>query len=156
MPIRSVMIAGAVSLALASPVFAESHEADLPAPVKARQAHMQLYGFYVGQLFGIAKGNVEYTPEAASAAASNLAALSKLNQSLYWPQGTSSDDLVGTRAKAAIWEDGSEVGAKAAALTTAAEEVAATAGDGVEAIQAGVQKLGAACAGCHKLYQEEE
>ena len=71
----------------------------------------------------------------ATGAASNLAALAVLDQSSYWPTGTSTADMEGTRALPAIWESGADVGAKAKALVEATMAMEAAAGslDGIQA-----------------------
>ena len=148
-----------IAMSLAVTVFwgdaaiAASHGGELPPGVKARQAHMQLYAHNVGILGGMARERTEYEAKAASAAAANLAALSKLDQMTYWTPGTDSDSLVGTRALPAIWENTPDVLEKAAALTSAAEALAATAGQGLGAVQEGMGAVGGACRACHKAYQ---
>ncbi len=139
--------------ALASAALAASHGGELPASVKARQAHMSLNGFNIGVLAGMARGKVDYDAEAASAAAKNLAALAGMDQSRYWEPGTDSDSLAGTRALPAIWANPEDVASKAAALADATAALAGTAGDGLEALQAGLGPVGQACGACHKAYQ---
>ncbi len=148
-----ILIAATLAAAVSAPAFAESHSADLPPAVKARQAHMQLYAHNIGILAGMARGTAEYNAEAASAAASNIAALSSLNQSTYWAPGTDSDAVEGSRALPALWENIPDAIAKGEALTTAAAALAGTAGDGLEAVQAGLGPVGRACGACHEDYQ---
>ena len=62
---------------------------DANPAIAARKAHMDLYAFNLGLVGGMARGNIEYDADAASAAAANIAALSKIDQSRYWPEGTS-------------------------------------------------------------------
>ena len=88
--LSSVLIL-ACGVAVAGSAFAGGHGGN-PA-VTARKAHMQLYSFNLGTLGAMAKGEVEYDADAASAAAGNLAALAALSQRAYWVPGTSSDDL---------------------------------------------------------------
>lgn len=126
---------------------------DVPPAVKARQAHMSLYAHNIGILGGMARGNIDYDAAAASAAASNLAALAALDQSTYWPPGTDSDTLMESRALPAIWENLPDVIEKAGALRGATEALAATAGDGLDAVRAGLGPVGQACGACHESYQ---
>ena len=149
---KFVIAAAAVGL-VGTAALAGSHGGDLPAGVKARKAHMGLYAHNIGILGGMARGNVEYDADMAAGAAANLAALSKLNQMTYWAPGTDSDSVEGSRALPALWENIPDVLEKAAALTTAADALAATAGDGLEAVQAGIGAVGGACGACHKAYQ---
>ncbi len=140
------------ALAVAGTAIADSH-AGLPPAVKARQAHMQLYAHNLGILGGMARGNAEYSAEAASAAASNLAALSQLDQMTYWAPGTDSDTVEGSKALPALWENIPDAVSKGQALATAAVALSETAGNGLEAVQAGLGPVGRACGSCHEAYQ---
>lgn len=149
---RSALILAGVLTAGAA--IAASHSNDLPPAVKARKAHMQLYAHNMGILGGMARGNADYDADAASAAASNIAALSNLNQSTYWAPGTDSETVDGSRALPALWENIPDAVAKGEALAAAAATLASTAGDGLEAMQAGVGGVGKACGACHEAYQK--
>ncbi len=141
------------AVAVATLAFAGSHGGGLPASVKARKAHMALYGHNIGVLVTMAKGEADYDADAATAAAQNLAALSALNQMTYWEPGTDSDSVEGSRALPALWENIPDAIAKGQALNEAAVALAGTAGDGLEAVQAGVGAVGKACGACHEDYQ---
>ena len=155
MTIKRIIAAGAALAVTAGLAYAGGHGGN-PA-VKARQSHMQLYAHNLGVLGGMAKGEVEYNADVASAAANNLAALTKLSQMTYWPQGTSTDDLGDeTRALPALWEDGGfakaiEIGTT---LAGAAEELAAVAGNGAEAIGPALGPVGRQCGACHQAFQK--
>lgn len=146
-------IASALVIAAAGVAIAGSHGGN-PA-VKARQAHMQLNGFNIGLLGAMAKGEVEYDADAAAGAASNLAALSKLNQSRYWAPGTSTDELgEETRALPAIWQEGSTAREIGGQLAEAAANLAAVAGDGKDAMAGALGPVGKACGACHEKYRQ--
>ena len=130
----------------------ESHAEKNPA-VEARQSLMHLYAFHLGPLGAMAKGEMDYDAEVASVAATNLASLAALNQMAMWPEGTDSETIEGTRALPAIWQDGSEVGKMADDLATATAALAETAGDGLDAVRAGLGPVGGACGACHKAYR---
>ncbi len=126
--------------------------------VEARQAQMQLYAFNLGQLGAMAKGEVDYDAGAASAAAGNLAKLSSLDGRAIWVPG-SDDASLGedvTEALPAIWEDGSEVGEKAMALASAASELEAVAGDGLDPLRGAIGAVGKSCGGCHEDYRRSD
>lgn len=152
--LKTIAVAGAVLATVSVSAFAGGHGGDLPPEVKARQAHMALYAFNIGTLAGMAKGEVEYNAEAASAAAANLSALASLNDSAYWTAGTDSDAVDGSRSLPAIWANIPDAIAKGEALSTAAAALAGTAGDGLEALQAGIGPVGKACGDCHKAYRK--
>ncbi|MBT8408805.1 MAG: cytochrome c [Alphaproteobacteria bacterium] len=149
---RNILALSLGAAVIAGAAFADSHAAN-PA-VKARQSHMQLYSFNLGILGTMAKGETEYDAEAASAAATNLATLAQLNQSAYWPQGTDNASMEGTRALPAIWNDFPDILTKSKAMVDAAVALEASAGDGLEALQAGIGPVGGACGGCHKPYRQ--
>ena len=136
---------------LATGLSAQDNDVD-PA-VKARQSHMTLNSFNLGLLGNMARGNIDYDAEAAQAAADNLVALASLDQTRYWPEGTDSDSIEGTRALPAIWENIPDVMAKAEALETQAATMAEVAGDGLDAMRGQIQALGGACGDCHDNYR---
>lgn len=145
---------GAAAFAMASvTAFAGGH-GDLPAEVKARKAHMALYSFNIGVLAGMAKGEVDYDADAASGAANNLAALSQLNQMAYWTPGTDSESIDGSRALPALWDNIPDAIAKGEAFATATASLAGTAGDGLDALRAGIGAVGDGCSACHKAYRK--
>jgi cytochrome c556 len=153
MPKASRIVAALLASALvAGPALAQ----DANPAIAARQAHMGLYMFNLGLLGGMARGNVEYDAEAASAAAANLAALSKLDQSRYWPEGTSSLDSSDSRALPELWDNIPDAIAKGQALAAAADAFAAQAGGGLEALQAGLGPVGQACSACHEAYRQPD
>lgn len=155
------ILAGGLALAVALSTVAVGDNHIDPAvanAVKARKAQMQLYAFNLGQLGAMAKGEVEYNAETASAAAGNLAKLTSLNGRAVWLPG-SDDATLGaemTEALPAIWAEGSDVGEKAQALTLAAAEMETAAAESLEALQGAIGKVGASCGGCHKVYRRAD
>ena len=129
----------------------------IEAAVKARQSQMTLYSFNLGLLGGMAKGEIEYDADAAAAAASNLAALSQLDQSRLWPQGSDNAALGTdkTRALPAIWEAGSTAGEKGMAFANAAIAMEQAAGGGLDALRGAMGDVGKSCGGCHEDYRQE-
>lgn len=152
MILSRLLQAAALMGAVTAPALAQ----DGSAAVKARQAHMQLYAFNLATLGGMARGNIDYDAEAASAAASNLAALTTMQTGNYWLPGTAMGELEGSNALPAIWEAGSDVGAKAAALAEASAAMNAAAGEGLDELKAAMGALGGACGGCHKSYRHSD
>ena len=152
--IARVSISALAAAALATAALAASHGGSLPLEVKARQGHMTLYQLNAGALFGMAQEKIPYDAEAAAAAASNLAALAKLNQSAYWQEGTDSDSLEGTRALPALWDDIPRVIEISQSLSAAADTMAASAGDGLDAVKANIGAVGKACSDCHEAYRQ--
>ncbi|WP_299353152.1 cytochrome c [uncultured Shimia sp.] len=146
------------ALGLTATIFlgaATAHETDNPA-VTARMAIMQLYANNLGQLGAMAKGNVEYSADAATAAANNLGLLVQLDQSTLWPAGTDTDSISNTRALPEIWQNFPDVMAKGKALSEAVTAMQAAAGTDLASLQGAMGALGGACGACHKAYRAPE
>ena len=149
---RIALTAAAAVFGLAGAVYAGSHGGN--PVVKARQAHMQLYAFYMGQMGAMAKGEVEYNADAAQIAADNLASLVGMNQMLLWAPGTDSSSVDGSRAKADLWQNMDQVMGIATEFKAAADALAAAAGNGQGALGAAMGGVGAQCGACHKPFRE--
>lgn len=133
---------------------ADSHLEDV---VKARQGYYKLVLHNAGPLFAMAKGDMEYDAAKASTAANNLLTLTKLDVGSLYPAGTSKEEMPGkTRALMKIWEDFPGVGEKAQAWKTAVADMAAVAGDGVDALRSKAGALGGGCKGCHDNYRAKD
>jgi cytochrome c556 len=118
--------------------------------VNARLGYYRLLGLEMGGLAAMAKGEKPYDAEAAKGHAANLQALISYSPAGLFAPGTSNADMPGkTRALPAIWENFPKVGEKGAAFREAVGELAAVAGDGLEALQPAVGKLGGTCKSCH-------
>lgn len=149
--LTSLSLAALIAATLAAPAIAQD---DKNPAIKARTAVMQLYGFSLGTLGAMAKGQVDYDADAATKAANNLVALTQLDQSAMWPQGSDSDSDANSRALPAIWANFPDVGAKGKALADAAVTMQSSAGQGLEALQGAMGGLGGACSACHKAYRK--
>ncbi|WP_299924680.1 cytochrome c [uncultured Pelagimonas sp.] len=127
--------------------------AEVPQAVKARQGQFNLMALNLGILGGMAKGQVDYTAEAAQAAADNLVAVSMIHQPALWPEGTDTMSIDGTRAQPNLWENIDDVMAKWGAFGEAAKAMQAAAGQGKDQIGPNMGALGASCKGCHDTYR---
>jgi len=127
------------------------------AAVKARQSQMTLYSFNISVLGGMAKGDVAYDADAATAAARNLAALAQMDQSRMWPQGSDNEALGAetTAALPAIWQAGSTAAEKGMALATAAIAMEQSAGAGLDALRGAIGAVGKSCGACHESYRQK-
>ena len=144
-------IAAAATMAIALPVLAGGHGGN-PAQ-DARNAHMNLYGFNLGALGAMAKGDVEFDAAIAQEHAANLVALSGMSENGYWVEGTSSEELEGSRALPAIWENMDDFMAKSQALHAAAMAMDVSSLDG---LRAGMGGIGRTCGSCHEDYRQPE
>ncbi len=149
--VRSAVL-GLVAAGMAgSVVFAASHGMD-PA-VKARQAHMSLLQHNLALLGNMAKGAVEFNAEDAKAAAEGLHLLASIDQRTYWTEGTSSDEMEGSRALPAVWTGMDDFNAKIEALETATAAMAEAAGS-LDGIRVNMNAVGGACGACHQTYRQ--
>lgn len=141
--------------AVSTDAFADGH---LEKAVKARQGFMQVVVFNLGPLGAMAKGEMDYDAELAMSNAKNLEALSVMNTGAMWPVGSDNAALGEdkTRALPAAWAADSKVMEKHEAWAKASAELAATAGDGLDALKAGVGAVGKSCGGCHDDYRAEK
>lgn len=152
-----------IGLSLTGAVFAtmpQAYAADddpIAKAIKARRAGFQLYSFYAGHLFAMAKGDMDYDAELASTMANNLNAVVNLNNGSMWPQGSDNKARKGkTRAKPNIWKADSEIGEKSKALKTAVADLAPVAGNGLDALREKMGAVGNGCKGCHDDYRAKD
>jgi len=125
--------------------------------VKARQSKMTLYAYNLGILGAMAKGDAEYHSGAAGLAAANLAALTSVYMPGTWMPGTDNESIKNSAALPKLWQDKpEEVGAKAQALSDAAQSLAKAAGTDLASLQGAIGPVGKACGGCHKAYRAED
>lgn len=121
--------------------------------IEARHGIMVYRAMNIGALGAMAKGEVAYDAAAAQKAADNLAAAAHLDDSMLWPEGSDNGAHAGTIALPALWADKAGFDAKYADFRAATEAMQGAAGQGLEALQAEMGKLGPTCGACHKAYR---
>lgn len=125
--------------------------------IEARQAHMQLYSFYAGHLFAMAKGDLDYNAELASTMANNLNAVANLSNGAMWPQGTDNEAFAGkTRALPENWSNYPAAAEKGKEFKAAAAKMAEVSGNGLDALRGSIGDLGNSCKGCHDDFRAED
>ncbi|MGI9510312.1 MAG: c-type cytochrome [Geminicoccaceae bacterium] len=156
---KPVIIAtlGIVAFGAAS-VSVQAADDPISKAVEARQAFMKVVAFNLGALGAMAKGEMEYDPEMAAAHANNLASLSEMKNGAMWPQGSDNATLGEdkTRALPVIWESYPKVAEKHEAWSKASVELAASAGDGIDALKSNIGAVGKSCGGCHDDFRAEK
>lgn len=144
------------ALTLPSLVAAQSDDEVREGALEARHGFMKMLGINMGQLAGMAKGEIPYDEAAASRAAANITALSQYDASSLFIDGTSTDEIQDSEALPAIWQNREDFNAKFATLT----EAAAGSADAVKGGQGNVgpvlQKLGGSCKSCHDDYRKAD
>lgn len=125
--------------------------------IKARQSEMQLKSFNAGPLFGMAKGKMDYNADLASMLANNLLLQTQLDMGRAWAEGTDNVAYEGkTDALPEIWSTYPEVSEKGKAYVKAVNELAAVAGNGLDALKSKIGALGKGCKGCHDDFREKQ
>ncbi|MBP1804325.1 c-type cytochrome [Rubellimicrobium aerolatum] len=124
--------------------------------LEIRQGHMLNYAANLGVVGGMARGDREYDAAAAQVAADNLLHLASINQSYYWPEGTSNADMEESRALPAIWENMADFDAKQETLLQAVTALQAAAGTDLATLQGAMGAVGQSCGGCHEDYRESD
>ena len=149
----------ALTVTMAVFVSGTTFSADVEDIIEARQSFMRVYAFNLGIVGAMAKGKTEYNQELASSAAQNLVALSKMENSAMWPEGSSkaaeglSDK---TDALEEMWTTWPEVKNRHEEAAKAIEAFAMLAAKDLESLRGGMKDLGAGCKGCHKDFRAKD
>ena len=143
-----------VGLGIATPgIAADANE----KAIKARQGEMQLRAFNAGPLFGMAKGQVDYDAALASKLAGNLKLLLDLDNGRAWASGSHNGAYPGkTTALPKIWDTYPEISNYGKKYKEAVTNLAAAAGNGLDALKPAVGELGKSCKGCHDEFREKK
>ena len=143
----------AVTLVLALPgvALAQSAEEAAEKAIEARHGFMTMLGINMGQLSGLAKGEIAYDEAAA-----NIVALTQYDAPALFIEGTSSEDNDNSDALPAIWEKPDDFRAKFAALGEAAAGSPDAVKGGQENLGPVLQKIGGACKACHDNYRKAD
>jgi cytochrome c556 len=142
----------AMSVAFTTTAAGDADKA-MTAAIDARKAQMQLIGYNMGLLGGMAKGETEFDTAKATAAATSLASVAKLDRSILWLEGTIQGDIPDTRAKAEIWSDAAGFEKASTDLESAADALLEAAGTDLAALQAAMGAAGKTCGACHETYR---
>jgi len=156
MPKHLLIILTTLTLVLCAPSFAADEDPNLQL-IKARQGDMELRTYSVVPLFGMAKGEIPYDAEQAVKLVNNLKLLLQLDVGGAWAKGTGKDKYPGkTHALPEIWSTYPKVAEAGKAYGAAVEELAAVAGDGLDALRSKIGGVGDSCKGCHDDFREKE
>ena len=130
--------------------------ADPEDVVEARKGYFELLALEFGPLAAMAKGEVAYDAGVAKAHAADLVTLSKYDPTDLYAPGTAAGEVRGSEAKPEIWTNNEAFKAKGMALYEAIAALEPAAGAGQKELGAAVQKVGAACKGCHDDFREKD
>lgn len=126
------------------------------AAIKARQGQFNVMMINLGILGDMARGNTEYDAEAAQTAADTLVAVSMINQTTLWLEGTDTMSVDGVRAEPAIWDNLPDFLDKWGAYADAAAAMQAVASDGRGALGPALGQMGGTCQACHDDYRTSQ
>lgn len=124
--------------------------------LEARHGYMKMLSINMGQLAGMAKGELAYDEGMAVAAATNIQALTGYDLSSLFLAGTSSDENPESNALPAVWEKSDEFATRYLELREAAAGAPDAVKGGQANVGAAVQKLGMSCKNCHDTYRKPE
>lgn len=149
MKTRTLALVAALTAAATGSVQAQDYGKQL----KARQGQFQIMAMNLGILGGMAKGETEYSAEAAGQAAASIVGVSMIHQPTLWPEGSDEMSIDGTRAKTTIWDNNADFLDKWMALGTAAKALQVAAGEGQAAIGPALGQIGGTCQACHEAHR---
>lgn len=149
---RVLVVAAAATMGLGVALADQPFSSELGA----RQGQFKLLAFNVGPIVAMAQGNMEYDAATAQLAADNIVALTSLDQSRLWPEGSGNDSIDNTRALPSIWADSEDFAAKFADLRSAALSMQEAAGTDLAALRGQLRALGGSCSACHEDYRQPE
>ncbi len=150
------MLAGiaAIGLSLSVPITIVHAQESAEEAVPARKALMQANGAVAALGGAMMKGEMEYQPAVAKAVIATFRAVS-LSIGSHFPAG--SQDVAGSRASSAIWENATgfaELVAKLQADTAAAVEASGKDGPAdLASFQAAVSPIMRDCQTCHEQFR---
>ena len=122
-------------------------EVDTDATIKYRKAAFTVAGWNMGVLGGMLKGEIEYNPEEAVAAAKRINEMAKAVGATF-VEGT----YEGSSASPKIAEERQDFDAKLAAFIEQSSIMVEAAGD-KKTLAAQMGKLGGTCKSCHDSYK---
>ena len=119
-----------------------------------RQGLMHVMAFKADPVRDMASGDIPVDEALFAESAAELAAAAGMISEGFIA-GSSTEDLPSSGGLPDIWNNWDDFLGKAAALESAATEIAALAADGgFDAAQAAASELGANCGGCHRPYRQ--
>ena len=114
------------------------------------------YNFENNLLDSSGNGN-NGTAEAAATYAGNLKAAAMMSNGAMWPEGSENEFYSGvTRALPEIWTTYPKVAEANQAWKDATNELAAVAGNGLDALRSKIGAVGDSCKGCHDDFRAED
>ena len=144
-----ILAALAVVGAFSTAVYAQTAD----RAIKYRQGIMSAQGWHMGVLGGMAKGTRPYDKDAAQRSAMFVDQLMLMHNEGFIP---GSDKGAPTKAKAEIWANKAKFDKNASDAKVETAKLAASAGNGLDALRAAIGPVGRACQNCHDDFQAKD
>ncbi|MCY4150012.1 MAG: cytochrome c [Gammaproteobacteria bacterium] len=145
-----------MAMVIVSGTTAHAERDPVKKAIEARQAVMVLRSWYAGPLFGMAKGDIEYDADWASALANSLKAELDTTDRGMWPEESDYEAYPDfSRTLPEWWLDADGAEEEEEAYANAVAQIAESAGDGLNALRSAVGGLGKSCKGCHDSFRAE-
>ena len=151
-----ILFLGILATVFSSQTFAADKDPNIGL-IKARQGDMNVRALSAGPLFAMAKGKMPYDAKKASKLANNLKVLMQLDMGSAWAPGTGKDKYPNdTQALPEVWSTYPKVAEAGKKYAAAVNELAAVAGNGLDALKSKIGAVGKGCKGCHDDFREKE
>lgn len=124
--------------------------------IEARHGYMRMVALNMGQLAGMAKGEIEYDEAAAAKAGANIEALAQYSAVDLFTPGTANGEVDGSDALPAIWENSDQFAQEFQAFAEAATGASEAVKGGQGNIGPVLQKLGGTCKDCHDDFRKPQ
>ncbi len=144
------------ALFAASVAIAQEAAPEQDPAVIARKSQFRLFAHHLGTMGNMARGTTEYDAELAAAAARNLSLVASQDQATFWPSGTDTESIEGTRALPVIWDNMDEFASRLENLRTAASRMEDVAGTDLASLQGRMKEVSDACGACHRDFRQPE
>lgn len=134
----------------------KEHDDPMLEAIQARHAVMIVRSWNAGPLFAMAKGERDYDAELASSLARNLAAEAAMDHQSMYLEGSDSESYPdNSRSLPKVWSTYPAIEDSRVQYREAVENLAAQAGNGLDALRASIGGVGKSCKGCHEDFRTE-
>ncbi|MEM6999873.1 MAG: cytochrome c [Pseudomonadota bacterium] len=124
------------------------------AAAESREGIFEVIRMYFGPVLGMVRGQIEFDGQVVSHNATKISQLAAMIADAY--RYDTSDTDVETEALDAIWDNIEDFNEKAAALVSAADNLAVAGAADLAATRQAFGAVGQSCKGCHDDYRQQD
>lgn len=146
------LLVPALVLGLVSPLALSEGGPGKSQAIEYRHSVMEIYKWNMGPMGAMVKGERPYDKEAFKAHANDLNSAAHLDLLGGFPAGSEQGD---TEAKPAIWKEWDKFTGKYEAFRKASADLAAAAGEELDALKPKFAAVGKACKSCHESFRQD-